>query len=198
MSSNWYLYSFDQNRWDSLFGGGNPEHAEALVAELTDEQNFDFEDPDAAAAVARKLVREGFTAGGFDEEEMEIVECIPSAIFRGTSELRSLVNGEPESPEGTTWQMLKELMKRAEGHVEPKMIRLLTNGRSLADSEYDNGEYVILSPNEVQSLHEELQQIVSLDVEWSDEEFPPYIQRELLEPIQSTATAGRALAVMIG
>ncbi|HPF40842.1 MAG TPA: hypothetical protein P5081_14015 [Phycisphaerae bacterium] len=196
MSTNWYLYSFDESLWNSIFGSGAPEHVKALSAFLTDEQNFDFEDPEVAEEVARKLISHGFNAEQFDDEEVEIVECVPSAVVHSGDTLS--VDAKAESPEGTTWQMLQELMRRAEGRVESKMIRLLSNGRSLLGPDYEDAEYVILSPDEVRSLRAELEQIVGLDAEWSHPDFAPYIQNELVAPIQSIAATGRALAVMIG
>ena len=194
MSADWSFYSFDHARFEELFGGGSESVAEALVEVLTDETCFDFEDPEVAEAVARRVVAEGFSYDGADEEEQDVLDCIPDAVFKASDSLSRQVDVKPESPQGFHINVVEELLKRAEGKVDLKLLSLFNGGRRYGGAPSEYCEHIIFPPAEVAELLVEARQVVDLQAEWSHPDFPPVVDKELIGPLKKVAEAGRGLA----
>lgn len=194
MSSHWTFYSFDDRRFQQLFGGGSSANADALADFLTQEDYFDFDDPDRAAAVARRVVAEGFSYKGADDEQRDILDCIPSAVFNGSETLGRFVNAQPESPQGLHINVVQELRKRAGTEIDTPLLSLFNGGRRLGDAPAEYCEYIVFTPAEVTALLAEVRRIVELDTPWSHPDFPAEVENELLGPLESAAQADRGLA----
>lgn len=194
MSSHWTFYSFDNGHFQQLFGGGSSAHADALADFLTQEDYFDFDDPDRAAAVARRVVAAGFSYQGADEEERDILDCIPSAVFNGSEVLGRFADAQRESPGGLHINVIQELRKRAGAKIDTPLLSLFNGGRRLGDAPAGYCEYIVFTPAEVTALLAEVRRLVDLDAPWSHPDFPSAVERELLGPLQDVAQANRGLA----
>jgi hypothetical protein len=194
MSASWTFYSFDATRFEQLFGSGIESHAEALATSLSNRDYFDFDDPDLAASVARRVVEEGFSYDDVTDEEQDVMDCIPSAIFHVPGLLSQTLDVQPESPEGFHINVVEELYKRAAGHCEPELLKLFDGGRRYGGAPTEYCEYIIFSPTEVRGLFSEARQVVDVDAEWSHPDFRAVVEKELLEPLHKIIGANRGLA----
>ena len=194
MSASWAFYSFDHDRFEQLFGSGSESHCEALIAVLTDDGYFDFDDPDIAVSVAQRVIAEGYSYDGATEEEYDVLDCIPSAIFNSSDVLSQSIDAKPESPEGLHINVVEELLRRASGNVDLALLPLFNGGRRYGGATSEYCEYVIFTPAEVAGLLAEARQVVGIDAGWSHPDFPPVIGKELLGPLQKIANANRGLA----
>lgn len=194
MSAEWSFYSFRYERFEKLFGGGSESEEQALVDIITDEAYYDFDDPEMAEEVARRAIREGLSYQGADEESRDVLDCIPSAVLKDSDTLVEYVNAGGESPQGLHINVVSELLDRAEGRLELRLLRLFSGGRRYGETDSDYCEYVIFTPSEVKDLLGEAGEVVALDVQWSHPDFPTEVENELLQPLRKVSAQGRGLA----
>lgn len=194
MSAEWHLYSFNNRRFERLFGYGTSEEEEALVAILTDKSNYDFDDPNVVRKVARRAIHEEFSYDGANAAEREVLDCIPSAVFKDSDRLTEYVDSSPESPEGLHVNVVGELLSRGKERLDLRLLPLFCEGRRYGQPRPGDCEYILFSPSEVRGLLEEVRRVVELDGRWSDPGFPGVIEKELVGPLQKVSQEGRGLA----
>ena len=194
MSAQWHLYSFNSRRFEKLCGYGSDEEEAALVEILTDESNYDFDDPEVVREVVHRVIREEFSYDGAGREERDVLDCIPSAVFKDSERLAEHVDASPESPEGLHLNVVGELLNRGKQRLELKLLPLFCEGRRYGQPRPGDCEYIIFSPSEVRGLLEEIRRVIELDTRWSDPGFPVEIEKELVGPLQKLSQEGRGLA----
>lgn len=194
MSASWNLYSFDQGKLDLLFGSAPEAVADALAEILIDEGEFDFDDPEVAETVARRVTSEGLFEAA-DEDEQDVLNCLRFALFVGAGPVAEFLGAAPESPNGIHVNVTGELLKRADG-LDLPLLALFGTGRRLEKSPCEFCEYIVFSPEEIRDLLAEVKQVIALEREWSHPDFLPEVEKEVLTPLANIAEAGRGAAAL--
>jgi hypothetical protein len=193
MNASWNLYSFDQQKLTELFGHAPGPIADALVEILTDEDYFDFDDKEVAEAVARRVTSEGYSYCNSNEDERDVLDCLPIAMLKGSGPVARFLEAAPESPNGIHVNVAGELLKRAKG-LDLNLLPLFDKGRRFGEASCEYCEYILFSPDEVGQLLAEVGQVIALDRRWSHADFPPVVEKEVLAPLRKIAQAGRGVA----
>jgi hypothetical protein len=166
MSYLWHFYSFSRAALDRIIGSGTEDSKTLVLDAVTwDEWHNDMSN---VKAIAIGIVDRGVNYAVFSDKDKEILDEIIKMIFYPEG-LGEHLEVEPESSGGIHWNTINELIQRAGGEEKAKYLRLLKNGRRLDSSGYA-GDYVILSPEEVSALLEEVTQAYNAIQKWSYDE----------------------------
>ena len=197
MSYLWSFQSFDPAKSQHIFGGGDPCARDAVVRALTwDEDAFD--DVDAVVFVAEWIVSHGITYAGLAGSMRELLDDLIPVIFSPEG-LAQELDVRPESPDGVHPSVFEEIIARASGHPSLRMLPLFRRGRRHGETETTSRcEYVILTPDELSTLCEELEAVLGQTVAWSADGLPELIRECLLDVAAAISSRDRAAVALLG
>jgi hypothetical protein len=183
MPMNWSFYSLSKERWDAIFGGGlDGAEAEVVQSATWDEDAFSKSERQVVARLARSIVRNGISYTGLSRSEARLLDDIIQGFFCPEG-LKDLLGFEYESPDFVSMSLVETLLARS-AHLrhEPSFLRrllgmggsvsaqpmlpLLLTGRRLNGSGKPREPYLLLSPDEIARMHEEVLEAISEIAVW--------------------------------
>jgi hypothetical protein len=181
MSYLWSFQSFDAMKLSALFANERGPAADRLRTLVrSDSDEFGFDDPDEAAAVADALLASGFSYEGLDRRQARVADEVVALLFlpEGFAPELDVVN---LSEEGVHHGDLRELIAR---NPDARMLQMLVrSGRRAGQDEPVQCEYCILDPTEVASLIDEVRTAIAQPIQWSDEWRKSNSEDFLLSPL---------------
>jgi hypothetical protein len=102
---------------------------------------------------------------------------------------------EAESPEGLHRPVIDELLGRGGGGA---MLPLLRTGRRCGEETASACEYVVLAPEEVTILVNEVRRAMAAPIGWSAPHVPQAVVACLIEPLQNGVRNGRWVFASLG
>lgn len=173
-----YLHSFAEDRFVSVFGGGNPAHIDAFAKSLASPGA-----PLSARAkdvVVRAVVR-GLDGAARPAEEQQVLDCM---VDLAVTSKRFGIAATPISPMGASGKLFDEYGAHFRGRDAARLYQVLQRGRN-----YESA-VVLLSPSDVVRAAALLTDVRSRLDAGRDHVFV----EELVTPFVETAKkAGRAI-----
>ncbi|MCE9555666.1 MAG: hypothetical protein K8T91_20140 [Planctomycetes bacterium] len=194
MSHLWSFQSFAQPKLDALVGSGDAEAEKAVIEGVTWDE---WGDMVMIEGLARNLVRSGANYEGLTSKESKTLDEIIAMLFSPEG-LEERLEVEYESPDGVHPAVIQELLNRSPDPRELRMLPFLESGRRLGESAPSDCEYCIFSPTEVQTLHREVEQIMSLPSAWSEDYMPDLVKEWILDLLAAVRDKKKALAALLG
>ena len=199
MSYAWSFHSFSINKFKHYFGHATPEEVEAMVEAAIWQEKAEGSTVDLAPikAVVRHVATNGLSYAGLTPEQAKILDHRLGVLFspEGIEDLEI----EPESPDFVHPSIIAELIQRAQGRVELKILPVLAHGwRHGEDNLAANCEYVILFPELLPQLAAEIETVVKLPLPWSEDYVPEVVDECLLKVIRNVISKKKGLAGFLG
>jgi hypothetical protein len=186
LSYLWSFHSFDADRLATLFA--DPRDAPTThVLELTQWEGAGFDDPEYAATIAAEFVGSGLSYEGLDARATRVADEVVMLIFSPEG-FEEELQVEHISPDGLQPTHIKELLGRTErAHILP----LLVAGRRAGQEQSSDCEYCVLSPDEVTTLLEEVDEGMSAQRPWSIDYGAELLDECLREPMRQAQASHR-------
>jgi len=188
MSHLWNFVSFDKKCFDSLFGAKTQAAYETIIAADAAANGVDELDDEEELALCRRLSEQGIFYDGLDEYSADQLDEIICCLFSPDG-LEEELNIEYESPDGVHYSTITELVSRLPPATSPNLSQLL-NGLRYGTNTLQ-GNYLILSPEQQQTLLGEIKQAYAAAVTWSDEVHRDITQECLIDVLETIINKGR-------
>jgi hypothetical protein len=192
LSFAWWFASFEPDALARLLGGGHERELDAFV-DLVGTGSDEF-GPPSDPEVARTLLESGFSYEAFDARSARTADDIVLAAFSEVG-FWDVLAMAAESPDGLHPGVIDELLGRGGGGA---MLPLLQTGRRCGEETASACEYVVLAPEEVTILVNEVRRAMAAPVGWSAPHVPQAVVACLLEPLQNGVRDGRWVFASLG
>ncbi len=190
MSYLWHFVSFSESQFDRLWGSNDSVIEEQVVEAVTWD---DWGNLEVIERLARRMVKQGIDYGSVPEDEWCELDTIISLLF-GPEGLEEELAVEGVSMDGLHPSYTLELLERVtNAGLQYELLWVLEGGRRIGVSAPSFCEYVVLAPDEVVMLRDELQDALQKIQEWSTPETPELIRQELLTGLQQVEQTGRSV-----
>jgi hypothetical protein len=203
MSYAWSFHSFSIQKFQHYFGHASPQEVEEMVAAATWEEREYGENEDAAdlepiERAVRRVATGGISYAGLSTDDARTLdECI--AVLFSPEGLEQQLEIGHESSDGVHPTIIEELLRRAEGHVELRYLPGLRHGwRYGATDLAVSCEYVLLHPEHLQPLADEVASVVALPLPWSEGYVPEIVDECLVQVLQAVIPQKKGLAGFLG
>ncbi len=158
------------------------EGAEQALVESVTWDDGAFEDGEMAVRIARQIAKNGFSYSGLSKSEATMLDEITMSFFCPEG-LETILEFVYESPDGVHVSQVEELIARcrggktslfsrlfskAETAPQLKILPLFLTGRRLNGNGLPElaNQYIVLNPDEVSVLHEEVTQAIATPAKW--------------------------------
>lgn len=174
-----------------------------MVAAATWEEREYGDDEDAAdlepiERTVRCIATGGISYAGLSPDDARMLDdCI--AVLFGPEGLETQLEIRPESPDGIRPRTIEELLRRAEGRLDLRYLPMLRHGKRYGASDLAvSCQYVLLHPEELQPLAEEIASVVALPLPWSESYVPDVVDKCLVQVLQTVILKNMGLAGFLG
>jgi hypothetical protein len=182
MSHLLYLHSFASDRFANVFGGGNEENVDLLLAKV--HKNALKVSPAEARALAKKAVKHGLDGKPTRKEAQILLDAMVDVAITTKS---FGIPTSPMSPMGAGGALFDAFESRfiGAGAIATKLFTVLQRGRN-----YEGG-IILLSPDDVRTSAKLLSRIAKADDD--HDEMDDAFREELVEPFEAAAKKSRAV-----
>jgi hypothetical protein len=203
MSYAWSFHSFSIPKFQHYFGHASLQEVEEMVAAATwEEREYgDEENPtdlEPIERIVRRVATGGISYAGLSSDDARTLdECI--AVLFSPEGLEEQLEIGPESPDGVHPTIIEELLRRAEGRVELRYLPMLRHGWRYGGNDLAvRCEYVLLHPEHLQPLADEISSVVALPLPWSEGHVPEVVDECLVQVLQAVIPTKKGLAGFLG
>jgi hypothetical protein len=172
VSSLWHFQSFSRRRFDA-FVSNEDGRSTAMLSSLCSRDEFLRQHPQAHTVIER------FPQSGLMglEDELEL---------------------EFESPEGVAPVTIDVLLNRSAGTALVSILQVLKEGRRFGQTANSPCGYCLLTQSELVEIHNEIQQILKLQIPWPDPALPAKIYENLLAVFASIKSKQKECVALLG
>jgi hypothetical protein len=203
MSYAWTFHSFSLEKFQRYFGQASPQEVEEMVAAATWQELGSGNDEDAAdlepiEETVRRIATHGISYEGLSSDDARTLdECI--AVLFSPEGLEEQLEISHESPDGVHPTIVEELLRRAEGRLELRYLPVLRQGWRYGSGDLAaNCQYVLLHPEHLQPLADEIAEVIALPLPWSENSLPGIVEECLSQVLQTVIAKNKGLAGFLG
>lgn len=197
MSYLWHFYSYSKPALDAVVGSKDAE-IEQTVVEAVTWDDWDEGNTADMERLGRRLIESTAPYEGLPEADAKTLDEVIKMLFSPEG-LEEQLEIEPESPDGVHESVIEELISRGGPAIKPALLPILQKrGRRYGQSTPTLCEYCLLDTTEVCMLQQEVTELRSSSMPWSDPAIAAVVDECLLAPLESAKAKGKSLFGHLG
>jgi hypothetical protein len=195
VSSLWHFQSFSRRRFDA-FVSNEDGRSTAMLSSLCSRDEFLRQHPQAHTVIER-FPQSGLMYDELNAQQSEALDWFICALF-GPLGLEDELELEFESPEGVAPVTIDVLLNRSAGTALVSILQVLKEGRRFGQTANSPCGYCLLTQSELVEIHNEIQQILKLQIPWPDPALPAKIYENLLAVFASIKSKQKECVALLG